>query len=899
MSCTAVPPGKPLAIAFSASANGILSSCHCPNSPWGGLAKRAWLLDQLRTAAGSNRVIALDSGDLFPLDSNPARAYLMLQLFDLMHYQAVGIGDQELVQGLVAWVDANRNAGFWNETIGKSTFPWLSGGYRLTTGPRRRQMLVPPWTFVECNGMRVGIASITGPEAWRFAQSRPAGVELVAPERVIAAFLEEAREQIDLAVVLSHQGAEADRELARKISGIDLIIGGHSQSLISPPEIVNGIAICQAGKNGENLGVLAIIPRSGRETPPKTSSVPAVAETRLETSTDPFQPTVVQTPRWTIAQQIVPLTPAIEDSAPAAQLIAAYYADGDHQNAKRLSMPAPDSKSSAPQLILDLPSEPLVLHTGENQTVELRISNPGGAPLLIERVRSKSPWLSVQHYPTNIAPGTNANVIFEVSAEKIDRFFRCEFSVLANDPQRRVVQAAFPGRMEGPLKDILDVAVLWSNLANLINAPLPPPRLPPSAPEENPQASNSVVRPASGASSADLAGEKVGVPAGGPPTVARTHPPRPAPDPTSPAHRVLVEFFFAPGCTECKEVERQVLPAVLDRFGPAVNFRKLDVSVSSNYLRLATLQERLSARANEPVSVYVDECIAVLGLDAIHKDLESIIAARLTDHPAPAPVLPPEDSSRLGSPVDVVPRVLADRLHSFTLPTVMIAGLVDGINPCAFATIVFFITLLGVSGVTGRRLLPVGAGYVLGGFGTYLLMGFCAFHALQALQVWIGLADMLQWGMLGVLVLLALLSFRDAWRFRQFGQAVDVSLKLPNGLKRRIHDTMRRRLNPANLFLSALGIGVLVTLIEAVCTGQVYLPTLVLLSRYAETRARAIPLLLAYNLMFILPLLVVLLAALAGTRSQRLVKWSRHNVIWGKMAMGLLFVCLAVVLILT
>lgn len=78
---------------FPGSANGILSSCHCPNSPWGGLAKRAWLLDQLRAVAGSSRVIVLDSGDLFPLDPASRRASLMLRFFNRMGYKAVGFND--------------------------------------------------------------------------------------------------------------------------------------------------------------------------------------------------------------------------------------------------------------------------------------------------------------------------------------------------------------------------------------------------------------------------------------------------------------------------------------------------------------------------------------------------------------------------------------------------------------------------------------------------------------------------------------------------------------------------------------------------------------------------------------------------------------------------------------
>ena len=900
LACGATEPRDPLAIVFSGSANGILSSCHCPNSPWGGLAKRAWLIDQLRDAAGKDNLLALDSGDLFPVDPAPGRSALLLKLMGLMDYQAVGIGDQDLAEGLDAWMNVQREAGYWNEASGRSTFPWLSGGYRLAAGPRQRQMLVPPWTVWERAGLRIGIVSVVGTEAWRFARSKPEGLELMAPDWIVAAFLDQTRDQRDLAIVLSHQGLDADRLLASKTKGIDLIIGGHSQSLVSPPEIVNGVAICQTGKNGENLGVLALSLNtdqdSGEALPIHPPAETSAAEGK---GNDPFQPTAVQTPRWRIVQQMVPLTTAIEDSEAAGKLIGAYYAEPDARNAERLSTPDPGAKPEDPQLVLHLPSPPLVLTAGERQTVSIRISNTGGATLIVERIRSKSPWMTVLKTPARIESGSEDEATFEVIADNIDRFFRCEFSVWANDPRRRVVLGAFHGRVEGPMPGILDAKTLWSTLAQLAAECFPERTTSPAATVESPMASRSGdLEPANDIPPAMPPAEVNG-------SIAANHPPalapqvNPAPAPVVPARRVLVEFFFAPGCWNCKEVEHRVLPAFFARFGDAVDFRKLDVTAPANYLRLANLQDRLNIRANESVSIYVDETTAVLGYDAIQTDLENIVAGRLATAPSMDSPQSAEGLAAPAFPLESVPPVLTDRLRAFTLPAVLVAGFVDGINPCAFATIVFFITLLGISGVAGWRLLPVAAGYAMAVFGTYLLMGLGAFRMLQVLHGWILLATVLRWVLLGALVLLALFSFRDAWQFHRTGNATGIVLQLPDCLKRRMHGTMRKRLNPANLFFSALVIGVLATLIEAVCTGQVYLPTLVLLSRYAETRMRAFPLLMIYNLMFILPLLVVIAAAFFGTRNPRLIEWSKHNVVWGKVAMGTLFVCLAAVLILT
>ena len=56
----------------------------------------------------------------------------------------------------------------------------------------------------------------------------------------------------------SHDGLDADRELARKVRGIDIIVGGHSHTAIKDPVIESGTVIVQAGSNGIYLGVLNI-----------------------------------------------------------------------------------------------------------------------------------------------------------------------------------------------------------------------------------------------------------------------------------------------------------------------------------------------------------------------------------------------------------------------------------------------------------------------------------------------------------------------------------------------------------------------------------------------------------------------------------------------------------------
>ncbi len=83
--------------------------------------------------------------------------------------------------------------------------------------------------------------------------------------------------------------------------------------------------------------------------------------------------------------------------------------------------------------------------------------------------------------------------------------------------------------------------------------------------------------------------------------------------------------------------------------------------------------------------------------------------------------------------------------------------------------------------------------------------------------------------------------------------------------------------------------------LESVCTGQVYVPTLILMVK-ATGSGMALMLLLLYNAMFILPLVVVFAATYRGLNTQTLVEWSRRNVVTSKVLLGAFFAAMGVLI---
>ncbi len=146
---------------------------------------------------------------------------------------------------------------------------------------------------------------------------------------------------------------------------------------------------------------------------------------------------------------------------------------------------------------------------------------------------------------------------------------------------------------------------------------------------------------------------------------------------------------------------------------------------------------------------------------------------------------------------------------------------------------------------------------------------------------------------------LASWSFLDFVRYKRSGDVKDATLALPKSVKAKIHKVIRTGLNTKNLLAGAVGVGVLVAILESLCTGQVYLPTIVFVSRAESLRPDAVAYLILYNAMFIAPLVAVFALAYWGVGSQRLALALRTNLATAKLGMALFFTVLGLLVLAT
>ncbi len=197
------------------------------------------------------------------------------------------------------------------------------------------------------------------------------------------------------------------------------------------------------------------------------------------------------------------------------------------------------------------------------------------------------------------------------------------------------------------------------------------------------------------------------------------------------------------------------------------------------------------------------------------------------------------------------------RLQRFQWYAVGLFGLIDGINPCAISTIIFLLSYLTLAGMK-RDSLKVGLLFAIGCFVSYFLIGLGLWHVstMAVGAIW---GRRILYALIAfVTIMVAVLAFVELSQLLG-GVDAETVLKLPRNWLLGVHQAIRRVVRAEHVLALAAPVGVLVTLIEFGCTGQVYLPTITYVASLPGQRLIAVPLLLVYNIAFIIPLLAVII----------------------------------------
>ena len=231
-------PATPVASEASFSRRGLV----------GGYAALATAIKALRARHGADNVLLLHGGDTFSDDllGNLTRGEATIRLMNALGFQFLALGNHDFDYGADRTRELQRIA----------SFPMRAANVTDANG---KPFLGEPAQVFEVAGARVAVLALgyhntdqTG------SRDNVRGLSFGSGIDAARQWVPRLRSRADVVVVLSHQGSKVDRELARAVPGIDLIVGAHSHDAISPPERVGGTWMVQALSDAAALGEVTL-----------------------------------------------------------------------------------------------------------------------------------------------------------------------------------------------------------------------------------------------------------------------------------------------------------------------------------------------------------------------------------------------------------------------------------------------------------------------------------------------------------------------------------------------------------------------------------------------------------------------------------------------------------------
>jgi thiol-disulfide isomerase/thioredoxin len=182
---------------------------------------------------------------------------------------------------------------------------------------------------------------------------------------------------------------------------------------------------------------------------------------------------------------------------------------------------------------------------------------------------------------------------------------------------------------------------------------------------------------------------------------------------------VEILLFYSSHCRPCEVIREEFLPRIKEKYEKKIRLEEFNIDKADDYLKLLELQDKYNWHPKENLTptIFIRGKLLV-GSDEIKRYLEVYIDTALSQE-GYTPVFKVQKPSI---------NHLVSRFNLFTPLGVFAAGLIDGINPCAFTVIILFISFLTLQGYNKRQILAIGWSFILAVFITYVLIGLGLFN---------------------------------------------------------------------------------------------------------------------------------------------------------------------------
>ncbi|MCD6547564.1 MAG: conjugal transfer protein TraF [Nanoarchaeota archaeon] len=346
-------------------------------------------------------------------------------------------------------------------------------------------------------------------------------------------------------------------------------------------------------------------------------------------------------------------------------------------------------------------------------------------------------------------------------------------------------------------------------------------------------------------------------------------------------------LFYGRGCPHCAEMK-----PFLENLAQKYNITLVEYEIYFNKTNLALFYNVSNAyrtKVQGVPTVFIDKAVFVGQSAKIDKEIEEKVKECLAvGCVSPSDVLKEarDNVTILTGSKSGLTKESTEIVSGLTWSTLIGAAAVDSINPCTLAIqLILLTTILAI----GKRIkvLLAGISFTLAIYTSYLLMGLGIYSALEVS----GISHLFYYFVILIAVVVGILSIRDYFEYTPGGWAVEIPM--------RWRPLLKKLIKGATSVPGAALIGFFCSLFLLPCSSGPYLVILGLLAK-ASTRSIAIPLLLVYNFIFILPMIgITLIVYLGLTSVEKAHEWRERNIRKIHLISGIIMLGLAALLVIS
>ncbi|NCU39781.1 cytochrome c biogenesis protein [Candidatus Falkowbacteria bacterium] len=322
-------------------------------------------------------------------------------------------------------------------------------------------------------------------------------------------------------------------------------------------------------------------------------------------------------------------------------------------------------------------------------------------------------------------------------------------------------------------------------------------------------------------------------------------------------------LYYGNGCPHCTEVE------------DFINSNSFDFSIEQKEIY------QNKANAEEFNRICSEEGISLMnrGVPFLYAENECFVG----DKQIISYLSAKQESAETERPVSNASDIKTNFSESLTMPILIGAALVDSINPCEFAVLLILIATILASGNRKRALLS-GLAYSASIFISYFLMGLGLYSVISSFGTPVVFMKVIGF----IAILIGLFNVKD---FFWYGKGF--LMEVPLSWRPKLKSLVKSMTGPLSAFL----VGFLVSLFLLPCTSGPYVVILGMLG-HSETFLRAIWLLVLYNLIFVLPMIIISIGMYFGMNVEKAEETRNKNLKLLHLIAGVIMVAMGIFLIL-